>query len=129
MTDDHEPYTAGAPTSPGGGSPGVRASRSVVIGRSRATVALDVDGADDDPGLHHPGVGVGQVVPDQRGEDQLHQHGAGHRADDADSPPASGVPPTTTAVIALSSISSPTNDGSCAGAGARQDAGHRGEGG
>ena len=28
------------------------------------------------------------------------------------SPPASGVPPTTTAVIALSSISNPTKDGS-----------------
>ena len=29
-------------------------------------------------------------------------------------PPDSGVPPTTTAVIALSSMSSPTNDGSLA---------------
>ena len=29
-------------------------------------------------------------------------------------PPVSGVPPTTTAVMALSSMSSPTNDGSLA---------------
>ena len=64
---------------PGGGSPGVRATTC----GHRQPVPLDVDGGDDDHGLHHPGVGVGQVVADQRGEDELHQQGAGHRPEDA----------------------------------------------
>ena len=53
-------------------------------------------------------------MPDEGRENQLHEERTRHGSQDPDLAAASGVPPTTTAVMALSSIRRPTKLGSAA---------------